>query len=117
MSQTTAPLDAPSPALAVAATPRQVTTALVADPALMNAVLSGITTLVANKSALGSKTVWVALLSSIIIPLAAHFGLPVDQAVAASAATVIMGAAMIVMRFFTKGAVTSMLPQSKGPTP
>lgn len=101
----------PKPAIVAASTPNDVISALLNDKSLMNTVLAGVGVLAqANKSALHSKTLWVAVLGPIIAAAFAHFGVNPDAEVPVDIASALFGAVMFGMRLITKAPVTSVLP-------
>jgi hypothetical protein len=117
MSATT--LDTTKPAIIAASTPRDVIVAMKNDPAIRSSVLNAFVTL-AGTSFVGSRTVWVAVLTPIISALVAHFGFNLDEATSAEVAAGLTSLAGVVMRLVTKTPITSALPVAAptvGPTP
>lgn len=102
-------LDTPKPALVAASTPRDVIKALNDDPAVRSSVLNAFTTL-AGTSFIGSKTVWVSILTPVIAALVAHFGLKLDEATTAEIAAGLTTLASLIMRAVTKQPITSVFP-------
>lgn len=114
MSQTTNNI--PKPSIVAASTPNDVIGALLNDKGLMNTVLSGIGALAAgDKSLLGTKTFWAAILTPIVGALAARYAAGLDGATVGAITTVLTSAAMIAMRYVTKAPVTGIVaPASAG---
>jgi hypothetical protein len=102
----------PKASITAANTSADVVRAMIDDPAIRSSILNAFTTILGNKSLVGSKTTWIAILVPVVMSLSAHFGLAVDQAAAVDVVGLIMGVAMIVMRWITKTPVASLLPSS-----
>lgn len=110
MSDTTA--DTPKPAIIAASTQNDVIRTIANDPDLRSAVLAAFTGLMSgDKSLLGTRTFWAALITPIVGALAARYAVGLDGATVGAIATVLTSGAMIVMRTVTQAPVTSVLPK------
>lgn len=106
MSTTT--LTTPQPAITKANTPLDVVRAMENDPAIQSAILTGVKAVLANKAALRSKTLWVSILSPVVMAVFAHFGLTPDQATVADIVTTGMSVVMAGLRLVTTTPITSV---------
>lgn len=110
VSDTTA--DTPKPAIIAASTQNDVIRTIANDPDLRSAVLAAFTGLMSgDKSLLGTRTFWAALITPIVGALAARYAVGLDGATVGAIATVLTSGAMIVMRTVTQAPVTSVLPK------
>lgn len=115
MSTTTAPPNVDNSAIVQASTPRDIATAMVNDPGLRTAILSAFTGLLSgDKSLLGTKTFWAALITPVVGTIVSRYFVGLDDATVAGIDTFLEMAAMVGMRYITKTPVTGIVtPASK----
>jgi uncharacterized membrane protein len=106
---TSAAANLPKQSIVTASSAADVVRAMIDDPAIKSSILNAFTTFLASKSALSSKTIWVAVLAPIILSITAHFGGTLQQAEAVDFANTVMGVAMIVMRLLTTTPISGVI--------
>jgi len=107
--------DVPKLAITNANTSGDIVRAAKIDPVLLNDLLTGLMSALADKSLLGSKTFWVSIFTPVISWAVTYFALGLDGTTCGLIASVAASLAMMVMRYLTKTPVTSVLPQTKSP--